>query len=298
MLMKSTQPNLTIVSVTGYQPYAQCSVYAIERSFQELRPQIADLRCILVSPEKPAYCPDFITHIPCKPFSYLEYNLFILYQLDSIIHTDFCLVVQPDGWVLNGENWQDSFFDYDYLGAPTPYAYQLLENGEFKHLEHQWGTYRNSINNTIFNCQNGGFSLRSKALLGMPRKLNLEWKVNPPKWNVSQPLSLELDSRHNEDVFLSVLHCKTLMNAGLKFVNDDVAAHFSMEYFYINETLNVPVNKVFGAHWLNMAVIVGANTVSIQAPYKYWEDATLFDTPQSKVIRLFADLNYDIQLQP
>lgn len=294
----STQPSLTIVSVTGYQPYAQGAAYAIARSFLELQSKIADLRCILVSPEKPEYCPDFIKHIPCKPFSYLEYNLFMLYSLDDIIETDFCLVVQQDGWVLNGNNWQDSFFEYDYLGAPTPYAFEALGEGEFHQLENQWGNYRNSPNNKIFNAQNGGFSLRSKALLGMPRKLNLPWVVNPPKPNSNLPLQFNLDSMHNEDAFLTVAHCKRLMQAGMKFANDDVAAHFSMEYLYINETLNIPTSKILGAHWLNWALITGENNVYLQIPFKYWEDESLAETMGAKVIRLFANLNYHIQLQP
>ncbi|MDM3825391.1 DUF5672 family protein, partial [Proteus mirabilis] len=72
-----------------------------------------------------------ILHQPCRPFGYLEYNLFVLYQLMYYIETDYCLIVQNDGWVLNGQNWQDAYREYDYIGAPLPILLETEADGQF-----------------------------------------------------------------------------------------------------------------------------------------------------------------------
>ena len=71
-----------------------------------------------------------------------EYSNFVFKKLikEVNIRTDFVLITQHDGYVLDGEQWKDEFMDYDYIGAPWIY-----ENGR------QIG--------------NGGFSLRSRHLM-------------------------------------------------------------------------------------------------------------------------------------
>ena len=69
------------------------------------------------------------------------YNKFVLQELHKYIKTDFVLIVQWDGWVINASAWQPQFLDYDYIGAVWPWHPEGLRVG------------------------NGGFSLRSKRLL-------------------------------------------------------------------------------------------------------------------------------------
>jgi hypothetical protein len=69
------------------------------------------------------------------------YSRFVLQELHKYIYTDFVLIVQWDGWVINPNAWQDAFLDYDYIGAVWPWHPEGLRVG------------------------NGGFSLRSKKLL-------------------------------------------------------------------------------------------------------------------------------------
>lgn len=69
-----------------------------------------------------------------------DYSRFVLRQLHAHIATPFALVVQWDGFVLNGILWTSAFFDYDYIGAPWPW-------------------------HPTMRVGNGGFSLRSKRLL-------------------------------------------------------------------------------------------------------------------------------------
>lgn len=68
-----------------------------------------------------------------------DYSKFLIKELYKYFDTEFCLVIQHDGYVLNGKSWLTEFLDYDYIGAPWIYS-----DGK--------------------NVGNGGFSLRSKKL--------------------------------------------------------------------------------------------------------------------------------------
>jgi ADP-heptose:LPS heptosyltransferase len=74
-----------------------------------------------------------------------EYSYFCIKELNKYINTTHCLVVQWDGYILNGDLWNEEFLDYDYIGAPWLYS-----DGR--------------------NVGNGGFSLRSKTLLEILEK--------------------------------------------------------------------------------------------------------------------------------
>jgi ADP-heptose:LPS heptosyltransferase len=60
-------------------------------------------------------------------------------ELYKYFSTDYVLVIQADGYVLNGKSWLSEFLEYDYVGSPWLYS-----DGK--------------------NVGNGGFSLRSKKL--------------------------------------------------------------------------------------------------------------------------------------
>lgn len=68
-----------------------------------------------------------------------EYSRFLIKDLTKYFDTKYVLVIQHDGYVLNGKSWREEFLDYDYIGAPWLYT-----DGK--------------------NVGNGGFSLRSKKL--------------------------------------------------------------------------------------------------------------------------------------
>ena len=69
------------------------------------------------------------------------YSHFVIKELGQYVDTDFVLLIQWDGYVLNGAAWSDEFLAYDYIGA-------------------KWTWHRDG--HTV---GNGGFSLRSKRLL-------------------------------------------------------------------------------------------------------------------------------------
>lgn len=66
------------------------------------------------------------------------YSHFCVRDLHKYVSKDFCLLVQSDGYVLNGQAWFDDFLAYDYIGAPWLPSKAI---------------------------GNGGFSLRSRKLL-------------------------------------------------------------------------------------------------------------------------------------
>ena len=87
----------------------------------------------------------FLTHEPHRQHASVippikgmaGYSAFVVNELWKHFETSHCLVVQWDGYVLNGLGWRDEFLQYDYIGAPW----------------HQWHI-----------VGNGGFSLRSRRL--------------------------------------------------------------------------------------------------------------------------------------
>jgi len=68
------------------------------------------------------------------------YSHFMIKDLDRYISTDFALMVQYDGFILNADCWSPGFQHYDYVGARWPADHWM-------------------------SVGNGGFSLRSKRLL-------------------------------------------------------------------------------------------------------------------------------------
>jgi hypothetical protein len=96
-----------------------------------------------------------IIKIP-KIKSYFEYNNLIIHELAKFLKTDFCLVIQYDGYILNSEVFSKSYYEYDYIGAPWPW--------------HK----TNSVGN-------GGFSWRSKKLLNALKDLDYSKSNHDPE---------------------------------------------------------------------------------------------------------------------
>ena len=145
-----------------------------------------------------------------------EYSKFIVYELHKYIDTEFALIIQDDGFVVNYEKWDNKFFNYDYIGAPWG-----LPNDNF--------SFRDPFGNLI-RVGNGGFSLRSKKLLELPSKLNLEWK--------------SYYGFYNEDGFFTCHNRHIFQEYGCVYADIDVAKYFSHES-NIPEIQNI---EPFGFH--------------------------------------------------
>ena len=115
--------------------FVELALFAIKKSTQNL----AFDEIILFS-DKKFDVPDEVTNIIIPPInSTQEYSEFIVKKLPDYITTDFILIIQWDGFVINHNLWNDDFLKYDYIGAP-------------------WGDRPVKVGN-------GGFSLRSKKIL-------------------------------------------------------------------------------------------------------------------------------------
>ncbi len=110
--------------------------------------------------------------VPIEPLNSIEaYNDFIIEKLNDYIDTDFVLLIQYDGFILNPNAWTDDYLKYDYTGAPW------WKNGKFI-------------------VGNGGFSLRSKKLLEMLQKD--KYKItdkDPEDWFICVTIRKELEDR-------------------------------------------------------------------------------------------------------
>ena len=161
------------------------------------------------------------------PLDYHGYSEFVMYSLHNYIDTKYALIVQHDGWALNGENWNDDWFNYDYVGGFTHAA--LLPNGEF-HTMYNWVEKGDALV-----VQNGGFSLRSKAFLEAPSKYGIMRRQMP------EPILM------NEDVQLTCLLRPAMEKIGIKYAPDELAKTFAFEHFgQPHEGMDIA--KIFGHH--------------------------------------------------
>ena len=53
---------------------------------------------------------------------YNDYNYYWIYKIGSHIETSHCLLIQSDGFVIFPHQWDDTWLEYDYIGAPWPLA--------------------------------------------------------------------------------------------------------------------------------------------------------------------------------
>ncbi len=139
-----------------------------------------------------------VVNIPKLDFE--GYSKFILNDLYQHVDTEYCLVVQADGFVLNASRWQDQFLDYDYVGAPWPKVLTLGGGEQMLYLKNQVG--------------NGGFSLRSRKLLNKTAKINVDQLTFPTK---------------SEDMIICHFLFEEMIENGMKFPSPEFAAKFSIE---------------------------------------------------------------------
>jgi len=83
-----------------------------------------------------------------------EYSDFML-TINKYVDSDYVLIVQNDGFVVNHNCWSDIFFKYDYIGAAW--------SNEVSWIEKQ--TAKKYMTENFNRVGNGGFSLRSKRFL-------------------------------------------------------------------------------------------------------------------------------------
>jgi hypothetical protein len=141
----------------------------------------------------------------------------MLAHLHAYVDTEFALVFQHDGFVLNPSAWSDEFLCFDYIGAPWSMAFNALDDWDHP----TGGPYR---------LQNGGFSLRSRRLIQACAELYAASAIPRP---------------HPEDMSICIDIAAALEERGIRFAPLDVAARFSLEAF---NSGSMKWNGQFGFH--------------------------------------------------
>lgn len=198
---------VTIVSVAGINYMS--AIKAIKKSLKQV--DFYDAK--ILTPTKPRYLSKRIKweqtpKLRLRAPGIDDYSHFVLYDLHKYVESEFCLVVQGDGYVIDSRAWSEKFLEYDYIGAPWPH---LPESYIDPFGNHQ-------------RVGNGGFSLRSKKLLEVPKSVNVPWDVNKGTFYKHMNAgSLAEDGNicvHNKHLFEA---------AGCRFAPIEVALNFSRE---------------------------------------------------------------------
>lgn len=170
------------------------------------------------------------TFIPCvappqESFVALWYSDFCVRWMDRVCDSNFVLVWQWDGFILNPELWTNEFLNYDYIGAPILADYWYAGA---KWLENSRPGWRIPPGIEVPIVGNGGFSLRSKKFLSSTAVL-------PPQIGPSL--------MKNEDLYLCVERREELEKMGIKFCPPALAGRFAKD-----ECDNRPIGGCFGFH--------------------------------------------------
>jgi hypothetical protein len=128
-------PSVTLIAVTSVN--VQATISAVRASMRQA--QFGAVKLLTDKGDAPHAGIERIRIPPLR--SATAYSHFMLHDLLEHVSTDFALVVQWDGFVINPAMWQDEFLSWDYIGAP-------------------WPQFRDG-----HDVGNGGFSLRSRRLL-------------------------------------------------------------------------------------------------------------------------------------
>lgn len=158
---------------------------------------------------KKEYCPPMV--------NIDEYNRYAFLELGSHVDTSHALVIQHDSSIIYPESWDNNWLNFDYLGAPW-----CIPQDSF--------SYR-ANNGELVRVGNGGFSLRSKLLMGIPKICG---------WELREDHGFK-----NEDGNIVCYWRKEFLERKIKYAPVEVAARFSYE----NEVPeNQNIDKFFGFH--------------------------------------------------
>ena len=209
-------PQVTLIAITHQDKYLE-TIKAVDFSCKQV--EFAKVKIVSNTKEN-----DIYDHIRSDLVSDLTgYNQLCINHLNEIIDTEFCLIVQWDGFIINSEMWTDEFLNYDYIGAPWDHAISKNRIG------------------------NGGFSLRSKRFLEASNKLT--YKSNNCEWLYDWQKNYR--DITPEDWFLCYENYEYMVNHNIKFPSVKLAATFAIEYpipCHRFDKNDISTYKSFGFH--------------------------------------------------
>ena len=200
--------NVTLIAVTSVR--IEAALWALKYSSKYIRFAVVKLLTHeTISDEE-------VKIVKIDKLDYDGYSKFIVYELHKYFDTDFVLLIQDDGYIINPHLWKSEFLTYDYIGAPWE-----IPNDNY--------SYRDPFGN-IRRVGNGGFSLRSKKLSRLAADLNLPWQ--------------SFHGYYHEDGFICVNNAHIYEKHGCIFAPLEIAVLFSQEI----ELLETRGVEPFGFH--------------------------------------------------
>jgi len=186
--------DVTLVSIVGKPSHLEKTKKAMRHCLNQVDFQ----KSILLSCEKDSELETY--QIPYLDIS--MYNHFCVKELKDYIDTEFCLLIQSDGYIIDKNYWTDEFLNYDYIGSPWA----------------SWG----------YTVGNGGFSLRSKKFL--ETSSSLEYFSNSHIQAGIPSYMFLHDDVCAEDFFLCYINKDYMIKEGIKFPKAELAYQFSVEH--------------------------------------------------------------------
>ena len=215
--MNRCPKTITLFTFIGTEEHEDDSLTALRVSYERF--YFNEVVCVAhaltdnIKKQLFSFCPDATVH-EVGVQTAQDYNKWMVYGLNEVINTEYTLVVQGDGFILNEHKWHPMFLNYDYIGS-------------------LWGKDQSE------RVGNGGFSLRSKKFLEASAKLESDDNT----WG-----------RVGEDVFLCRENIGPMRDKyGIKYAPVDVATIFSVESTAVPEQEHIDLNKsesydTFGFH--------------------------------------------------
>ncbi|MEB0056919.1 MULTISPECIES: DUF5672 family protein [unclassified Variovorax] len=236
---------ITLVSVNGLAD-ATGAALALQHSLAQMH----GCRALLCSPVRPPDLAKGIRHLTVASMNYHEYSWFMMFALWRVIDTEFALVVQEDGWVVNAANWREDFLDCDYIGAPIHLAHIVTPKGSYWKNSFEWTHESKEPGHSVTPVQNGGFSLRSQRFMrALVDHRHIRVEIPPPDAVDGDPLRMRW---HNnallEDVQLSGVLRPALEKIGMRFASIDTARSFSIEHAGPSLHHGYDAMQLFGHH--------------------------------------------------
>jgi hypothetical protein len=187
--------NITIVAIDGLgtesNDYEKLCL-SIKNNFKKLN--ITEI--LFITPNKNFKNSLFNVKYLEYPLNYLDLNVLMFQKIIKYSDGEYFLIVQPDGYPLNEHLWNDSFLEYDYIGAPWPAGMRWTGNNPV--------------------VGNGGFSIRSRKLYELTEKLQGYDQFHK-------------NTLTNEDVMISVVVKDYLKQNNCIIAPVDLARKFSVE---------------------------------------------------------------------
>lgn len=156
--------DVTIVCIDTHNHFE--AIRSLKRCLKQVKPEF----CLFLTDI--FFEHDGIMTINIDPIkSKREYSEFVIKKLYKYITTQYLLIVQWDGFILDANQWTDEFLKYDYIGAPWNYD-----------SDRQVG--------------NGGFSLRSLELHKILAEDNLIDVLHPEDQSICIVYKFYLEEKY------------------------------------------------------------------------------------------------------